>query len=615
MAISNVELVTLSNYFSKNRVIKIPQWQREYSWKATESGQAGVLLSDLLEFVESEKTEYLIGPVIICKENENIDNFLLIDGQQRTLTFLIFLMATRKFIKTQNYVANDGEPYHSVIYNIKKCISLLEGEYKARVEMNQNNADHILEELYNWSGSSDGVGDSAIYSGETQTQTQKNLANVAKFFYNDTFKKNKWVNDSKESFLGAVDKILNGVKFIEITVTKQSEAIEIYDRINDRGMPLTSADLVKNRMFQNVPQSDYETISDSWFNMARTLTQCDSITLSDPKFLLKSLAVSESGKKITQAKLTDYYSEKIKSNAINPITLGESFVDSANNLLKLSEGKSFYTSKILPELLLPINLNSVQQYPLLLACAHISDPKVIDVVVNQISKRTAFYTLSGERTQEFESLVPIWASQIREAGASMTLDDAHKIYEETVKVSSEAFVRLESMIRELRYTSSGDKNKMRTILGRISWIVDKNVNSNTFNPVEYYAKGASSKKEMSWDLEHVNPKSKRGKLDSDTLHSIGNIVLLCPRDNRSAQDAEPSLKVKHYNDSILYLTKSLNPISDLSPSVTTLLTKFFTKIGATTLSWDLNTWDKNSINSRTDLYLKIIKYDLENFDC
>jgi uncharacterized protein with ParB-like and HNH nuclease domain len=613
MAINGLELITLQEYFNKNVVIKIPQWQREYSWKATESGQAGILLADLKDFVESENTEYLIGPVILCKENDHNNANLLIDGQQRTLTFLIFLMAARKFIKTQNYIANDGEPYHNVIFNIKKCISLVEGEYSARVQMSQNNADSILEELFNWSGSSDGVGEAAIYSGEFQTPTQKNLANVAKYFYNDTFKKNKWVPDSKESFLGAMDKILNGVKFIEIVVTKQSEAIEIYDRINDRGMPLTSADLVKNRMFQKVTQDEYENISGSWFSMVKTLNQCDSISLNDPKFLLRALAMGESGKKITQSKLTEYYSDKIESNSINPILLANSFAENANNLLIFSESKNPMTNKIAPELLFSNNLNSVQQYPLLLACGDIMNAKVKELVINQISKRTAFYTLSGERTQEFESLVPIWAHKIKEAGSSITIEDAKSIYDSTAKISIDGFARLELLLRELRYTSSGDKTKMRTILGRISWIIDKNVNSTTFNPVEYFTKNPSSKKEMSWDLEHIQPQSKASKIDVKYLHSLGNFVLLSPRDNRSAQDKSPDLKLKHYNDSVLYLTKSLIPIGDLPQNVSLLLSKYFSKIGHTP-DWDLNSWEKQSILSRMDLYIKILKYDLENFD-
>jgi hypothetical protein len=613
MSITDAKIVTLQEYFDKKIVIKIPQWQREYSWKPTESGQAGVLLSDLKDFVESDKIEYLIGPVIVCKENENSKECLLIDGQQRTLTFLIFLMTARKFIKTQNYATVDGEKYHHVIYNIKNAISMSDGEYSARVVMKRNNADYVLEELYNWSGSSDGVSESAIYSDEAQTPTQKYLASVAKFFYIDTFKKNKWVGGSNEAFLAAIDKILNGVKFIEIEVTSQSEAIEIYDHINDRGKPLTSADLVKNRMFQNAEESEYEDISVNWHNMVKTLTKCDSITLNDPKFLLKAIAIGESGKKITQSKITEYYSEKIESGTLDPVLLGKSFAEKAIKLLTLSEGKNFETNMVLPELLFPINLNSVQQYPLLLACDNIENAKVRDFLLNQISKRTAFYTLAGERTQEFESLVPIWAKKIRDAGESITIEDAKMIYDSTSRITPEGFDRLRLALRELRYTSSGDKSKMRTVLGRISWLIDKNVGGATYNAVEYYNRTPSSKKEMSWDLEHIQPKSKRGKIDLDSLHSLGNIVLLSPRENKSAQDAHPSAKSRRYSDSVLYLTKSLNPINTLSPKVEKLLIEYFKKIGHES-NWDLDSWDVQSINSRFDLYFKILKFDLENFE-
>ena len=56
-----VPVRTLREYFTQDRLLRIPEWQREYSWQATESGQVGVLLSDLKEFVESSEKEYLLA--------------------------------------------------------------------------------------------------------------------------------------------------------------------------------------------------------------------------------------------------------------------------------------------------------------------------------------------------------------------------------------------------------------------------------------------------------------------------------------------------------------------------------------------------------------------------
>lgn len=65
MTETKVALRNLKEYLTQGRVIRIPPWQREYGWKASENGQVGVLLSDLKDFIDSGDSEYLIGSVIL----------------------------------------------------------------------------------------------------------------------------------------------------------------------------------------------------------------------------------------------------------------------------------------------------------------------------------------------------------------------------------------------------------------------------------------------------------------------------------------------------------------------------------------------------------------------
>ena len=56
-----VPVRTLKEYLSQDRTLSIPLWQREYVWEATDSGQVGVLLEDLREFLNKPEKNYLIG--------------------------------------------------------------------------------------------------------------------------------------------------------------------------------------------------------------------------------------------------------------------------------------------------------------------------------------------------------------------------------------------------------------------------------------------------------------------------------------------------------------------------------------------------------------------------
>ena len=55
-----------------------------------------------------------------------------------------------------------------------------------------------------------------------------------------------------------MEKILKNVKVIQLSLDNQSEAIEVFDRINHRGMQLSGADLIKNQIFQMVPDASFE---------------------------------------------------------------------------------------------------------------------------------------------------------------------------------------------------------------------------------------------------------------------------------------------------------------------------------------------------------------------
>ena len=74
----------------EDTVFTIPEYQRAYSWGTDNCDK---LWQDINDFVESEsKDRYFFGTIIInCQDNDT--KYGLIDGQQRTTTFLLLLKA------------------------------------------------------------------------------------------------------------------------------------------------------------------------------------------------------------------------------------------------------------------------------------------------------------------------------------------------------------------------------------------------------------------------------------------------------------------------------------------------------------------------------------------
>ncbi|HEB7542398.1 TPA: DUF262 domain-containing protein, partial [Campylobacter coli] len=76
-----------SEIFSKDRFsLNIPDYQRPYTWGIE---QVKILLKDISEQVNKNDQKYLLGSLILHKNNEN--KFNIVDGQQRLTTLALIL--------------------------------------------------------------------------------------------------------------------------------------------------------------------------------------------------------------------------------------------------------------------------------------------------------------------------------------------------------------------------------------------------------------------------------------------------------------------------------------------------------------------------------------------
>ena len=86
------KLKKIGNYLKleKDAIFTIPNYQRAYSWQLYNCEK---LWQDIENFIAGDsKDRYFFGTIIInCQENDT--KLSLIDGQQRTTTFLLLLKA------------------------------------------------------------------------------------------------------------------------------------------------------------------------------------------------------------------------------------------------------------------------------------------------------------------------------------------------------------------------------------------------------------------------------------------------------------------------------------------------------------------------------------------
>lgn len=614
----------IGQYFSQqNRHLVIPPWQREYVWQIGDSGEVGDLLNDLKEFLDSDSPDYWLGSVILSEESPGSKNSWLIDGQQRSLTLLIFIMAARRFMTNAKLLDGTKEQHNRLMTLCSDSISGTPNSYTPRISMDRGKADSILQSIYVWSGLPDEEKFRELLEDkETWTQTQKNLANVAEWIYEEKFKKN-WIAHDK--FVDSIDRIMNHVKIVEMHLPSIQDALLVFDRINNRGADLNSADLIKNRIFQHETDSTFTEITEDWREMRKTLGNCSLTRLKDPTYLLRALAVIrqgteknlaqeplKQGRKITYNELTRFWSDRLdpkkssdprivhlKSNELVSQLLESSkwLTDLSNEKRphsKQSEFKNLYFSRY---------LKIVQHYPVLLAGRHL-EKDVFAHLVNQVHARTSFYFLSGERTQEFENLVPEWSFDIASLDSDANVDAIKDIYSR-YSISEKNFVDLEQALTHWSYKDGTEKRKIRAVLSQLSRVLDELCDKEMRKSPEAYFEVAKKGSKHGWDIDHIE--ARRSDPKESIYHSIGNLVLLHPIDNRSKGRAKVRDKEANYSECSLILTKTLVGVR-ANPDKRKV-EKYFNEID-TDFAFDLQNWDENQIKKRSKFYFELLRHHL-----
>ena len=609
-----VPVLSLSSYFTQDFTLSVPPWQREYTWRATEEdGEVSVLLDDLKQFVEDlEKQEYLLGAVILC-DTEDPKVAYLIDGQQRTVTLTLLIMCCYQYLKEKELLSAKDFKFQTKIHNM---ITGSEYGYKPHVNFTQKNANSILAQIYDWMNAESDRGVKFIEETDAYSKTQNNLLSVVGAI-SKKLHDEEWFTTDK--LIPALEKILDGVKVIQLRLDSKREAIQAYDRINHRGVRLNDADLIKNQLFELVDDKIFDEISESWQGMIQTLQDSKSAKFQDPKYLIRAHAWTVWNKKITYDELADYYKKEYLGKKQEPLAFAQELELYAGSLVNYLKHKHVKFGQ-LPLLMPSQSLGSVQHFPLLLAGEAISSKEVFEKLYHQIASRTLLYVLSKERPPEFESYIPKWASEIRSAGKGLTSDDLDRIYDQfafgpsdgAFETKSRLLSNLHLQVDSWRVNNSADKKKIRASLALMSWWMDQ-LCEKTFPDIDDFFK-TRKLKSKGWDIEHISAIGFDDPTVSlDLKHSIGNLALLSPLDQRAAKNAAPIDKLLIYSHSTVVLSKTVTGES-LTPRMNKIRDEIYRDCGIVP-NWSLSKWNAEAIGARRDFYkaflTKITTMELE----
>lgn len=295
---------------ARRKPFVIPEYQRPYSWT---NEQIDTLFRDIWEFTsnnggtENDGT-YFLGS-IVSYENEDGEQEI-IDGQQRITSLFLLLRA----IYTKLTITDEKSP--EAINFISKIEPLIWRTNKLTGKVDYAS---ILLTSKVISDSENDILKNILETGNIREKAQDSYSENYKQLLELLEEKSKENALMIYQFIYA---LLNQVIILPITADTQDTALTIFSTLNDRGLPLSDADIFKAKIYNNLNKEEKQKFIEEWKELEE-----DSLRISESiqqlfyyhMFYQRAL---ENDKATTTPGLRKYYSANkferiLKPNILN----------------------------------------------------------------------------------------------------------------------------------------------------------------------------------------------------------------------------------------------------------------------------------------------------------
>lgn len=246
----------LSKIFSNDFLFKIPYYQRPYAWTTEEARE---LLEDLLGSMDStgtsheELNQYFLGSIVLIKEDDPYSH--VVDGQQRLATITILLSVLRDICNNEKYLDDLND------YIIQKGKVSLKLKDTYRLTLSERDRE-FFQKYIQTSGNIEQL----IRLTKTDKDSQKNIRDNAKLFYN------MLKGNAKEGLNGKteeererlIDFIAAQCYMVVVSTPDSDSAYRIFSILNDRGLNLSHADILKSEIIGKLKDDLHEDCAKLW---------------------------------------------------------------------------------------------------------------------------------------------------------------------------------------------------------------------------------------------------------------------------------------------------------------------------------------------------------------
>ena len=229
---------------ARTKPFLIPEYQRPYSWT---SDQIDTLFNDIWEFTCNEggtdkEGTYFLGS-IVSYENDRGEQEI-IDGQQRITSIFLLLRAIYTKLNGVEEKTEEAKNFISKIEPLIWSTNKLTGkvDYSSILLNSKVISETENETLKN-----------ILESGEIDKESEDNYSKN----YNQILKliEEKSVENALMIYQ-FIYALLNQVIILPITADSQETALTIFSTLNDRGLPLSDADIFKAKIYNHLKSKE-----------------------------------------------------------------------------------------------------------------------------------------------------------------------------------------------------------------------------------------------------------------------------------------------------------------------------------------------------------------------
>ena len=229
----------------------IPEYQRPYAWT---DEQVITLFDDLKEYTNNQnESSYFLG-CIVSFTNENKEQEI-IDGQQRITTLLLLLRAIHKKLQKMS----DSKEKENFIRQIEPAIWKIDELTSVADYTTVLIESKVMEVKYNQ------ILESILKTGKTQLGSKDRYS----VNYNLLVKLlDEYAISETLNFYKFINNVLNKTIVLPIKADTQETALTIFSTLNDRGLPLSDADIFKAKIYNKIDEKNKMDFVDKWKNIA-----------------------------------------------------------------------------------------------------------------------------------------------------------------------------------------------------------------------------------------------------------------------------------------------------------------------------------------------------------